>query len=428
MRLFRQVTMNDERLKKFPFKRELAMQAYVLENPEILKLDGDYDDIEIYDEEIPIKDGGSKNNNGRIDMVAFYSGEHIAIIEFKKDTLVGDNLTQLKNYLTQRENLKETAPRIFSKFKTQKPKWIGILVGTSIDAELEKDISDGAECDGIPIAAITIERFRSPETRSVYVTTDVYFKSKSSGRGRDQAKYRFNDEVYKKGPLALAVVQEHVARHPQITFEDLKKALPQNLVPNKLFRPFAEANADYSDKHPRHYVKDNQAIRLINGTFAVSNQWQVDTIESFIKRAEELGYEISKLNYTPQTKKIRLAKDKNEPDKDRTKYQFNGDSYPKNQLTLAVIQEHVKKNAGITHKILLKDFPQNIPSNGLFKPFAEAKELYKTKIPRHYIKDTQAIRLADGVFAVSNQWTIKTVTEFIEIARGLGYTITEAKK
>ena len=117
MRLFRQVTMNDERLEKFPFKRELAMQAYILEHPQILKLDGKYDDVEIYEEEIPIKDGG-KSKDGRIDMVATYSGEHIAIIEFKKDILEQKHLTQLKGYLDQKERLEKLDPPILSKDQT----------------------------------------------------------------------------------------------------------------------------------------------------------------------------------------------------------------------------------------------------------------------------------------------------------------------
>ena len=171
------------------------MQAYILEHPEILKLD-DMDDIEIHEEETHIKGGGRKGkNNGRVDMVASYSGEYIAIIEFKKNQLVQDSLDQLENYLKQTDELEKLAERVISKEYAEKPKWIGILVGTSIDAGLERKISNGHVCNGtIPIAAITIERFRSA-TGNVYITTDTYL-FKNNLYSKDYTKYEFNGDAH----------------------------------------------------------------------------------------------------------------------------------------------------------------------------------------------------------------------------------------
>jgi hypothetical protein len=39
MELYRQITANNVELKEYPFWKELAMEAYLLENEEILKLD-----------------------------------------------------------------------------------------------------------------------------------------------------------------------------------------------------------------------------------------------------------------------------------------------------------------------------------------------------------------------------------------------------
>ena len=291
MRLFRQVTMNDERLEKFPFKRELAMQAYILEHPQILKLDGKYDDVEIYEEEIPIKDGG-KSKDGRIDMVATYSGEHIAIIEFKKDILEQKHLTQLKGYLDQKERLEKLDPPILSKDQTANPKWIGILVGNSIDPNLADEISNGYSYKDIPIAAITIERFRST-TGNVYITTDTYFKSSSSKL--DYTQYQFNGEPYGKGRLVLAVVKEHVAKHPNITYNKLLNAFPEKVAnPKGVFTTLEKAKRTYDEQgRKRHFIKTDEVIELGDGTMiAVSDQWGIRTINGFIKRAKELGYRI----------------------------------------------------------------------------------------------------------------------------------------
>ncbi len=297
MRLFRQVTMNDELLKKFPFKRELAMQAYVLEHPEILKLDDNYDDIEIYDDEVPIK-GGGKNKNGRIDMVATYLGEYIAIIEFKKEKLEKKDLKQLNRYLAQRKELEQLEIPILSKDQTTNPKWIGILVGTSIDAELENSISNGKlgiydVPKDVPIAAITIERFRSAETGNVYITTDTYFKSKSS---QDTTKYLFNGRNLGKGQLVLAVIKEHVDRNPEIIREQLQKDFPKNLAKtNGVFKPLEEAETIHTETRiKRHFINKGQVIKLGDGEMiAVSSQWGINNIDGFIKRAKELGYEIT---------------------------------------------------------------------------------------------------------------------------------------
>ncbi len=291
MRLFRQLTVNDERLERFPYRRELSMQAYILEHPELLKLDDMYDDVQTYEDEIPIKDGG-RNKDGRIDMVATYSGEHIAIIEFKNTELLAKHLDQLKGYLDQKEQLKDLEPPILSKDQTENPKWIGILVGTSIAPDLAQEISNGHSHKNIPIAAITIDRFRSA-TGNVYVTTDTYFKSNVSGR--DNTKYEFNDETYGKGRLVLAIVQAHVARHPKITYNKLLNAFPKQLQKSKgVFATLEKANETYArEGRKRHFIDADEVIELGDGqAVAVSSQWGSGNIDGFIKRAKELGYRI----------------------------------------------------------------------------------------------------------------------------------------
>jgi hypothetical protein len=51
-KIFRQFTANDEKVDPFPFHRELSMESYLCENPQILALDDEVfkdKDVEIID-------------------------------------------------------------------------------------------------------------------------------------------------------------------------------------------------------------------------------------------------------------------------------------------------------------------------------------------------------------------------------------------
>ena len=74
-------------------------------------------------------------------------------------------------------------------------------MGSSISPDLASKISNGyLTPDGISIAALTIQRFRSSRG-NVYVTTDTYFKNNANSR--DTTKYKFNGEEYGKGPFTI---------------------------------------------------------------------------------------------------------------------------------------------------------------------------------------------------------------------------------
>ena len=285
MRLLRQLTVNDEILEKFPFKRELSMQAYLFENPEILNIDETYDEVQIYEEEITISDGGARNGgDGRIDLVASYASEHIAIIELKKDRLEEVHLEQLEGYLAKRKELHKQHRSIIDKDQTDTPGWIGILIGDSICGELESKISAGYMYQKIPIAAMTIERFRG-KSGHVYVTTDTYFNNQSTSK--DTTKYKYQGVTYGKGRLVLAVLKDYVAKYPNKTFSDLERDFPKALQGSAgVFKTKVIANKIFAKTtRKRHFIKDDEFISLSEGEsiIAVSNQWGKDNVGKFIK-------------------------------------------------------------------------------------------------------------------------------------------------
>lgn len=298
MRVLRQLTINDERLEKFPFKRELSMQAYLMENEEILNLNDIYYDVQIYDEEIFLEYAGKDGKNGRTDLIASYASEYIAIIELKKNEINQCALTQLEGYLAQRKNLLEKT-KDNPILENTKPNWIGVLIGDSICQELENKISSGYLFDEkIPIAALTIERFKG--RGNTYVITDLYFKNKSKSKNRD--KYKFFNMKYGKGRLVLAVIKQYVRDNPIVTLAELNSKFTHSsrkgiatVVMYKNALEFASKN------RKRHFINSGDIIKLndADGTeIAVSDQWGIGDMPEFIKKAKELNYKIETVKPT----------------------------------------------------------------------------------------------------------------------------------
>lgn len=81
MNLFKQISANNIVLEEFKFLKELAMEAYLIENQSILKLDNyELSEVEIVDAEIALKEGRkSQSKDGRIDILAKYGSEYLGI-------------------------------------------------------------------------------------------------------------------------------------------------------------------------------------------------------------------------------------------------------------------------------------------------------------------------------------------------------------
>ncbi len=293
MQIHRHFTANDIQLKEFKFKRELSMEAYLIENEGVLSLDDDtFNNVEIVETELTLKEGRkSKDTDGRIDILATYSQEYIAVIELKLGQLEEIHLKQLEDYLNKKEQIESLYPNILDKEVSPTPKWIGVLVGSSIEPELANKIENGYLTDTkVQIAALTIQRFRG-EDNSVYVTTDTYFSKGNSTK--DASKYLFEGGLYGKGRLVLAVVKRHVENNPSISYSALEQAFPKKCQgSNGVFLTKENAIEKAETDRKRHFISLDEVIE-ISGTFiAVSSQWGIGNINKFIKRASELGYSI----------------------------------------------------------------------------------------------------------------------------------------
>lgn len=285
MKIYKHLTANNLPLSEHPFIKELAMESYLLENEDILSLDKlNFNEVNVLDVEIALKKGG-KSGGGRIDILVKYSSEYLGIVELKIGEINQDSLIQLQNYLKQKEQILINDVEYWK--EENPPKWVGILVGSSISEELKTKIDKGYEYNGIPIAAMTIKRFKSL-TNEVFVVTDTYFNYKY--KSKDYSKFKFKGQIYNKGRLVNAVIRYLVNENPQITFLELKKLLPDTIQKGKaVFVNKSDADEVYQKTaYKRHYLKSEEIIQLSDATICTSNQWNLETIKKFIEKINKV--------------------------------------------------------------------------------------------------------------------------------------------
>ncbi len=296
MQIFRHLTANSINLKPFDFHRELSMEAYLIENPNILCLDDEnFCEVNIVCDELPLKSARvSKDSDGRIDLLVKYPRvETLGLIELKKGQVGIENIEQLKDYLEQRQQILNSTVVKESCEELKDPKWIGILAGTSITSDLVREIEQGYEIEvdnvKIPLAALTIKRFKSDDGQ-FFVITDTYFNSSKSDK--DMTKFHFNGKEYGKGRLVLAVLKDYTKKHPDINYSDLKSKFPDKLQGTHVFSELELANEVNAKGNVRFFAKPDEVIKLSDETIAISSQWGKGNINKFIEAARKLGIKI----------------------------------------------------------------------------------------------------------------------------------------
>ena len=289
MKIFKQVTANNIELKPYPFKKELAMEAYLIENEEILALDNDnFNEVAVLDEEIALKKG-RRDRDGRIDILSSYGAEYLSIIELKLNQIDNQTLDQLEGYLDQKDQILKTGNYWDDEVD---PKWIGVVVGTSISAELQNKLTKGYLYNDIPIAGIVLNRYRGVDN-NIFVVSDTYFNFKYSSK--DYSKFLYNNKEFNKARLVNEVVREFIENNPNINFTQLKEKFPKQIQGSYgVFDKFSRAEEIYTNGgRKRYYIKPSETINLIDGEIiATCTQWNPINIAEFIKVANGLGLKI----------------------------------------------------------------------------------------------------------------------------------------
>ena len=111
---------------------------------------------------------------------------------------------------------------------------------------------------------------------------------------RDFTKYQFNEEIFNKRKLVLAVIQDWISKNKPENFPSLLEAFPNDTRKSGLFVKHEVAMEIYNkNKIYRHFLGNDELIHFNDGSvYAISNQWGKGNIERFLNRARILEIEI----------------------------------------------------------------------------------------------------------------------------------------
>lgn len=311
--MYKQASSNNITLDPYPFPSELGMEAYLMDNPSILKLDDrKYGKPQIIECEMSIGKCTNRKTRGRIDMVVRYDEDLFGILELKKHALDKDTLFQLCDYLAEREKIVEAinqSDAVEVDLDPENVKFVGVLVGGYIDDELRKempitDLKNNNLLKEHPrqqtiqgytdqISAIMLERFRNPHTCEIVVLSTPIVKTSV----KDTTKYQIDGEGrYGKAKLVHEIVKRYVKQHPEASIDRLEKIFPTPRLIRTL-GVFAEAQVA-KKRADRYYADRKMLIALGDGVkIATCNQWAKESIDEFIANVEKqkLGFEIAAL-------------------------------------------------------------------------------------------------------------------------------------
>lgn len=311
--MYKQASSNNITLDPYPFPSELGMEAYLMDNPSILKLDDrKYGKPQIIECEMSIGKCTNRKTRGRIDMVVRYGEDLFGILELKKHALDKDTLFQLCDYLAEREKIVEAinqSDAVEVDLDPENVKFVGVLVGGYIDDELRKempitDLKNNNLLKEHPrqqtiqgytdqISAIMLERFRNPHTCEIVVLSTPIVKTSV----KDTTKYQIDGEGrYGKAKLVHEIVKRYVKQHPEASIDRLEKIFPTPRLIRTL-GVFAEAQVA-KKRADRYYADRKMLIALGDGVkIATCNQWAKESIDEFIANVEKqkLGFEIAAL-------------------------------------------------------------------------------------------------------------------------------------
>lgn len=113
---------------------------------------------------------------------------------------------------------------------------------------------------------------------------------------KDRTKYNFNGKSnLPKNRLVLEVIKKYVGDNPNISFEELREIFPKKMQGTHEIVVLAQSIPEF--KKVRYFLKKDEIIKLSDKRhISVTNQWGVaGNIKTFIKKATELGYEITEI-------------------------------------------------------------------------------------------------------------------------------------
>lgn len=153
--------------------------------------------------------------------------------------------------------------------------------------------------------------------------------------------------------------------------------------------------------------------------------------QDLLMKYEELNRKYAQMSRDIATIKMRLdiAKTKQTTEstrsrKDVTRYCFLGKQLNKRQLVLECIKQYIQDTGTTDPESLFALFPDHVQGSlGVIRLATEAEQ-YRDATERYFFKDEEVLRLDNGIYVVSKDWTVKNIGRFIDIMETLEYEIT----
>ena len=138
-----------------------------------------------------------------------------------------------------------------------------------------------------------VELLKKEKTASEEISKETFVEERTVQR--DKTRYMFNGNVYLKNKLVLAVLKDYVSKNQNITCNDLKTDFDKSLQGSIGVVEYEYIAKQRKDYQVRFFAKEEEILRLVDGNMIVCSQWGILNISNFIKRAEQLGYEIEQI-------------------------------------------------------------------------------------------------------------------------------------
>ena len=126
--------------------------------------------------------------------------------------------------------------------------------------------------------------------------------------------------------------------------------------------------------------------------------------------------------------KVKVAREA-APSKDFSKYLFDGNSYGKSRLVLAIVTKYVKDRRPVTYDELEDAFPSRLQGSlGVVRRIEDVSDKYKGKggVKRYFVNESEIINLESGErVIVCTQWGKSNTEALINHIDKYGYSITQ---
>jgi len=138
-----------------------------------------------------------------------------------------------------------------------------------------------------------VELLKKEKTPSEVISKETFIEERPVQR--DKTRYMFNGNIYLKNKLVLAVVKDYVSKNSIITCNELKTVFDKSLQGSIGVVEYEMIAKQRKDCQVRFFEKEEDILRLVDGNMLVCSQWGILNISNFIKRAEQLGYNIEQI-------------------------------------------------------------------------------------------------------------------------------------